>query len=177
MHEEQKLIERVRRGDQKAFKELYDKNVVPLYRFMKQFSFDKLQVEDWVQRAFIKSYENINKFDGISLYSTWLFKIALNEMRMDYRRAGLLHNIELEEVSHAAASEDTDLQWNMVMKDWLQEISETKRMVFILYEVEGYSHSEISDMLGINESTSRTILTRTKAWLKNRWIETEKVKC
>ena len=174
MLEEINLVKRIKGGDHNAFKELYKNNVSPLFMFMKQFSIDNAKVEDWVQRAFIKAYENINRFDGISLFKTWLFKIAINEMKMDFRKANANKNISVDEVEIASEMEDSDLQWELVMKDWLLELSETKRMVFILYEVEGYSHVEISEMLNIKESASRTILTRTKVWLRSKWNESEK---
>ncbi len=70
--------------------------------------------------------------------------------------------------------EDINFQWDQVMKNWLMQLSEIKRLVFVLYEVEGYSHAEISEMMNITESTSRTILTRTKVWLRKKWNESEK---
>jgi RNA polymerase sigma-70 factor (ECF subfamily) len=170
---EAELVRKVKSGDQKAFKELYNAYADSLYLFMKQFSFDTQLVEDWVQRAFIKSYLNIQKFDGISLYKTWLYKIAINEMKMDFRKSGSGAGLSFDEAEPLAEIEDIDFQWNMVMKNWLYELNEIKRMVFIMYEVEGYSHAEIAGMLNINESASRTILTRTKCWLKKKWMETE----
>ncbi len=177
MHKESYLIQKIKLGDKRAFKELYDKNVGPLYRFMMQFSPNKDVVEDWVQRAFIKSYENIQKFEGLSLYSTWLFKIALNEMRNDYRTAGTkAHFVDDEDEYPSSVIQDADFEWNYLMKELLGELDEVKKAVFVLYEVEGYSHSEIAEILNIKEATSRTILTRTKKWLQNKWIELEEVK-
>lgn len=170
------LVQQVKNGDQRAFKELFDQNIIPLYRFMKQFSADKDQVDDWVQRAFIKSYENIGKFDGISLYRTWLFKIALNEMRTDYRKINrILYDLE-EAEDYYSEIEDINFEWQLVMKNWLAELDEIKRSVFILYEVEGYSHSEIAEMLNISEVNSRAILARTKTFLREKWILTENIK-
>ncbi len=174
MLEEINLVKRIKSGDQNAFKELYKTNLTPLFMFMKQFSNDNAKVEDWVQRAFIKAYEHIHQFDGISLFKTWLFKIAINEMKMDFRKANTNKNISLDEVEIQAEMDDGNFQWELVMKDWLMQLTETKRMVFVLYEVEGYSHAEISEMMNIKESTSRTILTRTKVWLRNKWNESEK---
>lgn len=171
MNQETVLIQKVKNGDHKAFRELYDRNVSSLYRFMSQFTKDRDQLQDWVQRAFIKSYENISSFDGISMYATWLFKIALNEMKMDLRRAGRISSSVFEEDMHPVEEDDGEFVWDQVMKVWLNELDEIKRSVFILYEVEGYSHSEIAVMLNLRESTSRTILTRTKKWLKEKWSE------
>src|SRR3989339_983360 len=102
MLEEINLVKRIKSGDHNAFKELYKNNVSPLFMFMKQFSIDNAKVEDWVQRAFIKAYENINRFDGISLFKTWLFKIAINEMKMDFRKANTNKNISVDEVEIAS---------------------------------------------------------------------------
>lgn len=170
MNDELLLIRKTKNGDHKAFRELYNRNVAQLYRFMSQFSGDKDQVADWVQRAFIKSYENITRFDGISLYATWLFKIAINEMRMDYRKAGRMLQSSFDEEEHGAG-DDSEFEWDQVMKGWLDKLDEIKRAVFVLFEVEGYSHAEIAAMLNLKESTSRTILTRTKKWLKEKWNE------
>lgn len=62
-----------------------------------------------------------------------------------------------------------EFEWDATMKTFLHRLDETKRMVFVLYEVEGYSHYEIASLLGFGESTSRTILSRTKQWLKKQW--------
>ena len=59
------------------------------------------------------------------------------------------------------------------MRTWLEDLDETKRTVFLLYEVEGYSHAEIASMLEIGESTSRTILSRAKQYLKTKWQNEE----
>ncbi len=68
-----------------------------------------------------------------------------------------------------------NFEWQLVMKNWLFELDEIKRSVFILFEVEGYSHSEIASMLNISEVNSRAILTRTKNFLREKWRITEKV--
>jgi RNA polymerase sigma factor (sigma-70 family) len=164
------IIHRAQKGDQKAFKMLYDSNVVSLFRFMKQFSKDSVEVEEWVQRSFIKAYEHLPTFRGDAKFSSWLFRLGLNEMKMDRRRSAILQidNSEIEEVP----SEEQDAEqfaWDAMMKTLLGELDEHKRMVFLLYEVEGYSHAEIAEMLSVGESASRTILTRAKRELKELW--------
>ena len=172
---EELLVRESKEGDHAAFRRLYELNVTPLFRFMSQFSASQDQVKDWVQRAFIKAYEKLPSFDGISLFSTWLFKLALNEMRMDLRRAKIIdfvpvHDEHSDEIEEGLPS----FEWDDMMKQWLDGLDETKRSVFILYEVEGYSHAEIAELLQIRESTSRTILTRTRQFLRTRWREERK---
>ena len=83
------LVGRARGGDQKAFRSLYDAHVSPLFRFLSQFSFDREETREWVQRAFINAFGRLDQFDGRSTFSTWLFTIGLNEMRSDRRRKNI----------------------------------------------------------------------------------------
>ncbi|MBI3194811.1 MAG: sigma-70 family RNA polymerase sigma factor [Ignavibacteriae bacterium] len=168
------LIDKAKRGNQPAFKKLYDVHVEPLFRFMRQYSNDTVQVEEWVQRAFIKAFNNVQSFKGNSRFATWLFTIALNEMRTDLRKPNILSftNNELPEI-HFLQEEERFI-WSDSMKTLLHELDEQKRSVFFLYEVEGYSHAEIATMLNINESASRTTLCRAKQWLRTQWEQMEK---
>ncbi|MFI5252212.1 MAG: RNA polymerase sigma factor [Bacteroidota bacterium] len=174
MKEEEIWVKTAKEGDERAFHQLYNIHVEPLYRFMHRYSQDTFQVEDWVQRAFIKAFKNISTYNATARFSTWLFTIALNEMRTDFRRPNLV-------VLDSATSENGNIQqadenfiWDDIMKTWLDDLDESKRTVFILYEVEGYSHAEIASMLNIGESSSRTLLHRAKHYLKSRWQAEEK---
>ena len=177
MEEDRSLIERVKKGDTRAFKGLFDRHIVRLFRFMRQYSEDTAQVEDWVQRAFIKAYRNIGSFQGASRFSTWLFSIALNEMRTDLRRPPSAV-LSLEEVGdqEPAGGEEAGFEWNDAMKGSLKALDEPKRTVFLLYEVEGYSHAEISAMLAISEGNSRALLMRAKQALRNHWERLENIR-
>lgn len=168
---EDSVIE-ARKGNQRAFKKLFDENVNIIYRFLYQFSKNPDQVEDWTQRAFIKAFENINRFEGNSKFSTWLIKIGINEMKTDFARVKDKKTVFLEdEQFDSAVTVEEEFEWKQDMKWLLSELDEFKRSVFILFEVEGYSHSEIADIMNISESLSRTTLCRVKNQLKEKWIK------
>jgi RNA polymerase sigma-70 factor (ECF subfamily) len=173
MNDESRWIDQAKEGDHKAFKLLYEQYVTPLYRFMRQFSSDPDEAEEWTQRAFIKAFEHLGGFDGRARFSSWLFKLALNEMRMDRRRATIVPFIASNTDEYSPEPEPDLIEWRETMRTWLEDLDETKRTVFVLYEVEGYSHAEIASLLEIGESTSRTILSRTKQYLKTRWQNEE----
>jgi len=166
--DEPQLIARARQGDHNAFRTLYELHVDGLYRFLKQFSGNHDDVEDWVQRSFIRAYRALDRFGGRSRFATWLIAIGLNEMRSDRRKPAM---VIVDGGAEAAAEEDLAERfvWDDLMRGWLAELDETKRAVFLLYEVEGFSHAEIAAMLEIGESASRTILARTKQWLREQW--------
>lgn len=150
---------------------LYADHVSPLYRFLKQFSTRDEEVEEWVQRAFIKAFEHLGTFDGRSRFSTWLFTLGINEMKMDRRRAKLVSFSPLNDEADPGEDVPQAFEWKHTMKDWMVQLDDTKRTVFILYEVEGYTHAEIGTMLGIAESSSRTLLSRAKKYLQERWTK------
>ncbi len=170
MTEESLLLEKSRQGDQQAYRRLYELHVDALYRFLRQFSKDHNEVEEWVQRTFIKAFHRIDSFAERSRFSTWIFGIGINEMRADRRRGAILP-FEPVESAHSIPGDDSadHFHWQDLMKSWVNELDEAKRAVFLLSEVEGYSHAEIGEMLGIQESTSRTILTRAKQSLRKKW--------
>jgi len=88
---------------------------------------------------------------------------------MDRRREHIVRFESLEALGDVADSEEPSFEWHHTMKSWMGELDDTKRMVFILYEVEGYSHAEIASVIGIAESSSRTLLTRAKRILQDHW--------
>lgn len=168
--DEAKWIEQAKNGDEKAFGNLYESHVSSLYRFMNQFSKNVAEVEDWVQRAFIRAFHHLHQFQGGSKFSSWLFRIAINEMRSDHRRLNLVTSVgSFDDNLMDKESTVETFEWDLTMKVFLDQLDETKRMVFILYEVEGYSHAEIASMLGFGESTARTVLSRTKQFLRKQW--------
>jgi RNA polymerase sigma-70 factor (ECF subfamily) len=169
MTDESLLISRALEGDQSAFKALYDRHVDSLFRFLSQFTRDRHEVKDWVQRSFIKAYESLAGFERQSRFSTWLFAIGLNQMRSDRRRAALL---PFESLEHHEPVEDDSadrFEWDEMMKSLMEQLTETQKAVFLLHEVEGFSHAEIAGMLDVGESTSRTVLSRAKHWLRTQW--------
>ncbi len=169
---ENKLIEAARKGKPRAFKKLFDLNISKLYSFMKQFSSDNDEVEEWVQRAFIKAFGKLHQFKGNSKFSTWLFKIAINEMKTDYLKYGKVTFLEIDDALNLPANNvSNEFESQHDVRLMLLELDELKRAVFLLVEVEGYSHREASEILEISETFSRTTLHRTKKILKEKIIE------
>lgn len=172
MLSEKRLISKIKNGNSKAYKNLYEENVNSLFRFMLQFSKDRDQVADWVQRTFINAYNNINSFSGKSKFSTWLFSIAINEMKADMRKKSTKNIFRIDEQIENLETENKidEFEWKQEMKYLLSKLDENKRLVFILFEIEGYNHNEISEILNVSVANSRTTLSRAKQILKENWL-------
>ena len=165
--EETQLIESALIGNQSAYKRLYENHVDGLYCFLSQFTDNTLQNEEWTQRAFIKAFNKLSQFKSNSSFKTWLFTIALNEMRTDMRNKIHFENIEDHhlETDTSENIEESNI-WQQA-KSAIKQLSPERRIICLLHIAEGYSHSEIAGMIGITEGSSRTILHRAKKELKN----------
>lgn len=147
---------------------------------------DQEDAEELVNESFVRIFSNIGKFEGRNkagefeqVFKGWISRICVN-VSIDFLRARKkrfsLDELELDEkeMPYVGASEDLQVQDILKMLDQLPEL---QRTIFNLYEVEGYNHEEIAELLNIPVGTSRTYLMRAKKKLqaiylaKNEYIE------
>lgn len=165
--EEIQLLERALKGDQAAYKILYDSHVDALFAFLNRFGDNREQVKDWTQRAFIKAFRKLSTFKQDARFKSWLFTIGMNEMRTDMRSR--IRFVELKDELCDVTEDDNTVpdMWHTA-KNAIQDLSPEKRIVVLLHIAEGYSHREIAEMLSIKEGHSRIILHRAKEELRKR---------
>ncbi len=169
------IIRQTLKGNEQAFRLIFERHVEALFRFLHQFSKSSEELDDWVQRTFIRAYERLNQFDSNARFEPWLFQIGINEMRTDRRRAKIVQFIPAGDQPNLEPVFEEQFEWSITMKDIIRALDENKRMVFTLHEVEGFTHKEIASMLQITESHSRSILMRTKQELRTHWNDERKV--
>ena len=165
--EEIKLINQAINGDQNAYRILYDHHIDGLFAFLNQFSKDRDLVRDWTQRAFIKAFNKLSTFKFNARFKSWLFTIGLNEMRSDMRVPIKFVELNDNELDHADEEDIDPVLWELA-KEAIRDLDPKKKMILLLHVAEGYSHSEIAEMLSIKEGTSRIILHRTKEELRKQ---------
>ena len=128
--------------------------------------------EDITQEAFIKAFQKIDQFGGNVTFGAWLKRIVVNRS-IDFLKARKQHFVELQEHRLAIAGEPED--WTVEpeveveeVKAAMEALPDKYRYVVQLYLVEGYDHQEISEILGLKETTCRTRLMRGKHYLKEQ---------
>ena len=126
--------------------------------------------EDITQEAFIKAFQRIDQFEGNVTFGAWLKRIVINRS-IDFLKSRKQKFSELQEHSLSIAEEPED--WSVeqeveveAVKAAMEELPDKYRYVVQLYLVEGYDHQEISEILGLRETTCRTRLMRGKHYLK-----------
>jgi RNA polymerase sigma-70 factor (ECF subfamily) len=162
------LISRVLAGDPKAERELYDLHVDRVYRLAYRLAGDADQATDYTQETFIRVFEKLNTFRGEAALSTWITSIAysvvFNGMRK--RRRFESREADLSDAIPQSASPTADPDLRNRLSGAVDALPDGYRTVFVMHDVEGYTHQEIAASLGIQEGTSKAQLSRARAKLR-----------
>lgn len=161
------LVARAQTGDKAAFAELYRHHHRRVYAVCRRLLSDAQLAEELTQDAFILAWQKLHLFRGESQFSTWLHRVAVNAV-ISYQRKhkSWLHWLkkgddEIPDIpQHESPGERRDLEWAIA------RLPARARQVFVLIDVEGYSHEEAAAELGIAEGTSKAQLFRARELLR-----------
>ena len=178
---EDDLIAGCIRGDRKMQYELYHRFGPKMFGVCLRYAGNTDEAEDVLQEGFIKIFKKIDSFRSEGSFEGWIRRIFVNTAIEHFRRKTYLQPIsEKEEVTvegHYLSVLD-DLAEKDIIR-LVQQLSPGYRTVFNMYVVEGYTHKQIADILGISEGTSKSQLSRAKTILQglvNKHIEVYKLK-
>ena len=173
MPSDERLIELIKKRDESAFVELYEKFSGRLFGVCLRYSKSSADAEDLLQESFVKIFENIQNYKGTGSFEGWLRRITVNNCINYYRKTitekviasdnYVVDDIVEETVFSKLATDD--------ILNLIQELPEGYKIVFNMFVIEGYKHSEIAEILGFTESTSKTQLLKAKKQLMERVIE------
>ena len=165
--EETELVERAKRGDRGAAHALYERNATRVHRLMHRICGDEDQARDLTQDAFVRAFERLDRFRGEAAFGTWIYRIALtvalNARRREQRTAKWWDRMSNEVVDETPRA-DPDLRAQL--RAAIVALPERQRVVFVMHALEGYTHVEIGEILGISEGTSKGRLFDARERLK-----------
>lgn len=170
--EEQELAERCKQGDKLAYKELYERYAGQMLGVcMRYLGNDKDTAEDLLHDGFLKLFNSFDKFTwrGTGSLRAWMERIFINVALQYLRKNDVINRSSpldsVPEIYEEPNPSDIDTIPQDVLMQFIKELPTGYRTVFNLYVFEEKSHKEIADMLGINEKSSASQLTRAKAAL------------
>lgn len=152
---------------------LYRRFSPKMYAVCLRYAGNNDDAQDLLQEGFIKVFRNLEKFRNEGSFEGWMRRVFVNTSIEHYRRKVHLNTIgEQEEgrIEDASVSVLDQLAEQDIVQ-LVQQLSPGYRAVFNLYVIEGYSHKEIGDLLGISEGTSKSQLARAKSILQKKVIE------
>ncbi len=166
---ESDLIKGCLGGDRRMQEELYRRFSPRMYGVCLRYSGNAEEAEDILQEGFIKIYKKLESYRGEGSFEGWIRRIFVNTAIEHFRRKIYQQPIT-EQHENTLEGKNLSILDNLGEKDLLklvQELSPGYRTVFNLYVVEGYTHKEIGEMLGISEGTSKSQLSRAKVILQD----------
>lgn len=161
-------VRRAQDGDSAAFQALYQGHVGRVFAVCLRLSGNRTEAEEHTQDVFVRAWERLGSFRGESAFSTWLHRLAVNEVLQSRRGAGrrgrrvtFTDDDRLLDVAGP-----TRPVAGMDLEQAIATLPPGARTVFVLHDVEGYQHEEIARMTGIAEGTSKAQLHRARRLLR-----------
>ncbi len=176
----QDIIDRCKKGEQKAQFQLYKLYYKAMYNTSYRIVNDRMEAEDIMQEAFLKAFDKIETYSGRVSFGAWLKRIVINhsldelkKKKLDfesvdsYDRPGEVRGEEPEEEEKEGQDDENQITAQIgQIRETINELPEGYRIVLSLYLLEGYDHEEIAEILNLSSSTSRSQYTRAKQKLK-----------
>ena len=172
------LVDSCIKGDREAQRTLYDRLASRMFPVCIRYIGDRTQAEDVLQEGFITLFTKLKDYKGEGSFEGWARRIFVTTALMSLRKKDALKMSEDLDALRGMKAETTSQVQNIGYKELMELVMSLPpgfRTVFNMYAIEGYSHKEIAESLGITETTSRTQFSRARVWLQNKIQERENV--
>lgn len=160
-------------GDTGAFEELYRRHHRRVYSICLRMLQNASEAEDLTQDVFIQLYRKIGSFRGDSAFTTWLHRMAVNQVLMHFRKKTVKFEKTTEEgdtpvqiVSGSSDPRKMQVVDKIALENAIKQLPEGYKNVFILHDVEGYEHEEVARILGCSVGTSKSQLHKARLKLR-----------
>jgi RNA polymerase sigma-70 factor, ECF subfamily len=164
---EHDLISQAKQGDAEALDALYRRHASRVYSVVRRLTGDDAQAEDAAQETWLRAMRALPSFRGQAMFSTWLHRIAVNCALYGRRRRerNKLRELALPDTLTAPSSEGRPLL-RMRLEEAIDRLPEGMRKVLVLHDVEGYTHEEIGELLGVAAGTCKSQLFKARAKMR-----------
>jgi RNA polymerase sigma-70 factor (ECF subfamily) len=168
--EERILISKVLRGDALAERQLYELHVDKVYRLAWRMAGDATQAEDLTQDAFIRAFDRLADYRGDAPFGAWLHRVAVTVILSALRKRKRVQSIEslrddLEPLGAATPGTDHELKRRLATA--VDGLDDPHRMVFVMHDMEGFTHQEIAAAMDTPVGTAKARLSRARRKLRD----------
>lgn len=163
---DQALGAAVLRGEEAAFRTLYRRHTPRLRRLVARLMGGvNADADDAVQEAWVRAVRGLSRFRHDATFATWIGSIAIRVCHELFRRQKRWSFVG-SELPESVASAPTSLHERLDLESAIARLPESYRTVLVLHDVEGFTHAEIAEELGIAEGTSKSTLSRARAVMR-----------
>ena len=169
-----RLVKACLEGNREAQRTLYESLSPKMFPVCLRYMSSREEAEDVLQEGFVTLFSKLDSYSGAGSFEGWARKIFVNTALMQLRKNNVLKESEDLEGAWDISSQDPTVIQNIGYQEILELIESLPpgfRTVFNMYVIEGYSHKEIGEALGISENTSRSQLQRARVILQKKILE------
>ena len=173
LNKDEQQVQRAAEGDMQSFEELYQRHKRRVYSICLHMTHNISESEDLTQEVFGQLFYKIRSFRGRSSFTTWLYRVTVNQVLMHFRKQGVrMEHITKDGEMPVQVVKGTENPNQMLVVDRIAldraiaQLPPGYRRVFVLHDVEGYEHSEIAHMLGYSAGTSKSQLHKARMKLR-----------
>lgn len=164
------LVENTLKGDVKSFEELVSLYQGRIFNFLTKMTATRLDAEEITQEVFIKVYKNLYKYDNRWSFSTWIYRIAINTLRSEYRKVKKAKDIDYYHDMHTLPASLSDLpdiayeikEQHLEIIKLIDELKEDQKTALLLRCMQDFSFVEIGRILGISPEAAKMKIQRAK---------------
>ncbi len=162
-------VRRAASGDERAFERLYRRHVARVHTLMRRMASPDA-ADELTQDVFVRAWDKLATFRAESAFGTWLYRLAVNVVLTRRRSERLERQRFLDDdvAIETHASRSTPAGLALDLEAAIAELPEGARQIFVLHDVEGWTHEEIAAELGLVAGTSKSQLSRARAALRRR---------
>jgi RNA polymerase sigma-70 factor (ECF subfamily) len=164
--EEAELVNRCRNGDWGAFEAIYRRHSTSIYNLAYRMVGNSTDAEDLLQEVFLLVYNKMASFQGQAALGTWLYRIATNRC-LDHLRSRAKRNqsktdsLDQWERPEVSGPRETTAE-RLDLDRCIANLPDSYRAAFILYDVQGFEHREVAEILGVAEGTSKSLVHKAR---------------
>lgn len=167
---EAELVARCLQGDLHAFEAIYRQHSIALFSLALRMLGNQSDAEDLLQEIFLNAYRKLGSYQGRSALGTWLYRLAVNRC-LDHLRSGASQKQSitwsLEEQANLDPSAPADgTTERLDLERAIVQLPHSYRAAFVLYDIEGFGHREVANILGVAEGTSKSLVHKARLKLR-----------
>ena len=171
---EQQLVQQAQQGDESAMHALYRRYAPRVYAVVRRIAGSDALADDWAQEAWIRAFRALPRFRGDAAFSTWLHRVAVNSALQGKRSRNRHDSRETTlptTLPGRGPSDPTELR--LTLERAMERLPDGMRRVLVLHDVEGFTHDEIGEMLGVDAATSKSQLFKARAKMRDMLRSTD----
>lgn len=164
---ESDLVRQAQDGDEAAMHALYQRYAPRVYAVVRRIAGTDALAEDWTQEAWIRAFRALPEFRGDAAFSTWLHRVAVNSALQGKRSRKRHDSRETTLPTTLPGRRPRDpTELRLTLERAMERLPDRMRQVLVLHDVEGFTHEEIGEMLGIASGTSKSQLFKARAKMR-----------